>query len=184
MTGGRATSTAVARRLVRALCALGAVLPGCHGDSGGSERISVGDAQTFESYVQPYLEVRCASLDCHGAAGRPLRLYSELGLRREPALRTVPVADATDPLPITAAELEDNRFAMAAIAAGDRASAEHLVLRKPLALAAGGIAHEGGVHWQDTRDPGYLCLRGYLEGGPDEDVAAACASALDAATTP
>jgi hypothetical protein len=179
-----ATPRAITRAAVRALCALGALLSACQTDAGGRERIAAGDPQVFESYLQPYLEARCASLDCHGAAGRALRLYSELGLRREPTLRSRPVTDGAEPQPITPAELDDNQLALAAIAAGESTPDAQLALRKPLALAAGGIAHEGGVHWEDRRAPGYLCLRGYLVGDGQGDVANLCARALDAAMPP
>jgi hypothetical protein len=169
---------ATSARLLVALCAL---LAACQTGAGGREGLVAGDAEVFVSHVQPYLEVRCASLDCHGAAGRPLRLYSEIGLRREPALRSAPVARDREPTPLTAAEIADNRWALAATAAGERDPTAHLALRKPLAISAGGIAHEGGVHWRNQRDPGYLCLRGYLVGDVDEDVASACARALEGA---
>jgi hypothetical protein len=35
----------------------------------------------FTTYVQPVLANRCATLDCHGQIGRPLRLFSQFGLR-------------------------------------------------------------------------------------------------------
>jgi len=41
------------------------------------------DFQQFKEAVNPYLEVRCGSLDCHGQRGRPLRVYSGRGLRLE-----------------------------------------------------------------------------------------------------
>jgi hypothetical protein len=179
VTGPAATSPAHARTSARLFVSLCALLGACDTEASGRERLVAGDAEVFVSHVQPYLEARCASLDCHGAAGRPLRLYSELGLRREPALRSAPVANDREPTPVTAAELADNRWALAAIAAGERDPTAQLALRKPLAIAAGGIAHEGGVHWQNQRAPGYLCLRGYLVGDVDEDVASVCARALE-----
>lgn len=39
------------------------------------------DPTTFRTNVNAVFERRCASLDCHGALGRGLRIYSENGLR-------------------------------------------------------------------------------------------------------
>jgi hypothetical protein len=95
------------------------------------------------------------------------------------SLRPTPVSESNEPVPITDAELADNRLALAAIGSATRSEASHLALLKPLALDAGGIAHEGGVHWMSQRDPGYRCLRAYLVGDV-EDAEGACARALDA----
>lgn len=152
---------------------------GCSVDPASPQAIEPGDAALYAAYVQPYLEVRCATLDCHGVAGRPLRLYSELGLRREAGLRDAPIQDDRDPTPITTQELDDNRLAIAGIVAGTTDPASTLLLMKPLARGAGGMEHVGGAHWETRRDRGYRCLQGYLAGDLSEDVALACARALD-----
>lgn len=156
----------------------------CDVDPGAPQTITAGDAALYASHVQPYLEARCATLDCHGDAGRSLRLYSELGLRRDAALRTLPIGESRDPTPITDTELEDNRLAFAAIALATSKPAAHLALLKPLAISQGGIKHEGRLHWQTTEDPGYRCLRGYLVGDLAGDVATACAEAVAATSAP
>ena len=35
----------------------------------------------YVDYVSPVLEKRCGTLDCHGQLGRPLKFYSQNGLR-------------------------------------------------------------------------------------------------------
>jgi hypothetical protein len=156
----------------------------CGVDPGSPNTITAGDAALYATHVQPYLEARCATLDCHGAGGRALRLYSELGLRRDPTLRATPVSEGHDPTPITDQELEDNRLAFAAIGSATSTPASHLALLKPLAVSQGGMKHKGPVHWQTTADPGYRCLRGYLVGDLTDDIPTVCAAALDATSAP
>src|SRR5206468_7723502 len=53
-------------------------------DSPDSKRVTkiiAPDQLAFETFVSPFLERKCATLDCHGQVGRPLRLYSGRGLR-------------------------------------------------------------------------------------------------------
>lgn len=151
----------------------------CSGPSEPTQHVRPGDPELYASYVQPYVEVGCATLDCHGDPGHPLRLYSELGLRKAGGLRTAPISETHDPVALTDAELEDNRLSFAAIALATDTPAEHLALLKPLAVGAGGIAHEGPVLWTSTGAPGYRCLRAYLVAGDDGDAASQCAEALD-----
>lgn len=104
--------------------------------------------------LQPWLEARCATLDCHGDPGRPLRLFSETGLRAPGVTRDAP---------LTAGELEDNAWSLFGV---DDAPAErHLAVTKPLARSAGGVHHVGGDLWTTTDDPAHRCLVGWLEKG-------------------
>ena len=158
------------------LCMLGA----CATQDASTVRIETGDPTAFAQHVQPYLQTACATLDCHGDPGRPLRLYAELGLRNDDALRSQPIAEHADPMPLTGAELDANLHSLGAVGLGARAPREQLALRKPLAAAAGGIHHVGGVHWSTREDPGYLCLRQFLLGDTTAELGDACARALDA----
>lgn len=160
------------------------LIAACSVEPGTPQTIAAGDATLYATHVQPYVEARCATLDCHGDGGRALRLYSELGLRRDRTLRILPVSEGRDPTQITDAELDDNRLAFAAIALASSTAPTHLALLKPLALSEGGIKHEGRVHWQTTEDPGYRCLRGYLVADLADDIPAACAEALAATVSP
>jgi hypothetical protein len=75
--------------LAIAIAALGAVslAPGCSGVPSTSDRIIVEGppAGIFingpTGGVDAVFERRCGSLDCHGQYGRPLRIYSQYGLR-------------------------------------------------------------------------------------------------------
>lgn len=119
-----------------------------------------GTLADFATYVQPVLQGSCATLDCHGNAGRPLRLYAKNGLRAGVALRT---KDATD----------DEMLAnMASIAGIDPVAAkveDNLLLLKPLSVAAGGIHHKGGDLWDDQSDNVYRCLHAWLRSGASDD---------------
>jgi hypothetical protein len=153
---------------------------GCAANTQTTDHVMPRDAETFDKYVQPYLQDSCATLDCHGAPGRALRLYSELGLRADANLRATPIATHHEPKPLTPRESEANRVAFASVALATHGSGAELALRKPLAAAAGGIHHQGGVHWKTRTDPGYLCLRGWLIGDIGQDLPSVCAQALEA----
>jgi len=109
--------------------------------------------------VQSFVGPGCASLDCHGDPGRPLRLYALYGLRASRDLRG---------LPITMEELDRNLAAFSA-QPPDR------LLGKPLALDAGGMKHVGGDRWASPDSPEYLCMQAWLEGGSDPEACAAAA---------
>ena len=152
----------------------------CTNTSPSTDKIVPRDVSVLETHVQPYLDLACASMDCHGADGRPLRLYSELGRRAQSSLRPQSISNAHDPLPLTAQELQANCDAFAALDAASSKATQPLALLKPLAGSAGGMHHVGGVHWSSKSDPGYLCLRGFLLGDIREDVGSMCAMATAA----
>ena len=129
------------------------------------------DVDVYVRDVYPYMAARCGTLDCHGMAGRPLRIYSELSLRASADLRGKP---------ITMAEQVANVHSVEGVDPG-AAPDDSMVLRKPLAKALGGIDHKGLELWPDCTAPGYLCLRGWLAGQPDS---AACAAAYDPVKIP
>jgi hypothetical protein len=131
------------------------VLGACQ-DTAGSVTLAPGDPAVYAASVQPILEARCGTLDCHGDEGRALRLYSETGLRATDVLRD---------RPLTAAELDANRASIVAL------PAEELV-DKPL---VGRLAHEGGDLWLTDDANQVVCVRGWRLG---EDASAACAAAL------
>jgi len=163
----RTTAKIAAVSLVFAVSAI----TGCSNTEQGQIPITLGDPDDYAALVQPYVGLRCGSLDCHGDSGRPLRLYAEYGLRMRAELRDEPVA---------AAEIADNVAAFAGISAGSEpaGSPGSLALHKGLAVAAGGFAHAGGDIWDSVDEPGYVCLRGWLDGqSGDPAVADACASA-------
>lgn len=105
--------------------------------------------------VHAVLEARCGTLDCHGDAGRALRLYAETGLR---------AADELRGQPITTAELAANVRSIAALD-------DDLLLGKPL---AGELHHVGGDIWLEPDEAQIECFASWLAGTLD---AAACAEA-------
>ncbi|MDH5673193.1 MAG: hypothetical protein OEZ06_13640 [Myxococcales bacterium] len=135
------------------------------------------DADHYASHVQPYVALACASLDCHGDGGRPLRLYSELGLRLHHGLRPRAQGDTVEAEPLVAEELRRNVAAFRSLEPAHHAGDERLVLSKPLSRKAGGAAHVGGDLFATSDAPGHRCLQGWLSAesaGPD-----ACAEALE-----
>lgn len=169
------------RPMLGALGALfGVALLACDGPTAPSQRITTGDAEYYASYVQPYLEAGCATLDCHGDPGHPLRLYAELGLRKDDALRATSIAANHEPTALTSEELRDNQLSLAGLTLANHGPGQHLALLKPLALSEGGIAHEGPTLWSSRQEPGFVCLRAYLVDEPSDQPERACAEALDA----
>lgn len=126
------------------------------------------DDDRYAQDVQPYVGVACATLDCHGDPGRPLRLYAELGLRAGDALRPRALSEAVEAEPLSAQELADNVLAFRAIAAAHRNGDEELALSKPLARSAGGAEHVGGDIFDSTEAPGHRCLQAWIAGEPDD----------------
>ncbi len=129
------------------------------------------DRASFDA-PSAYMERHCGSLDCHGQPGRPLRVYSQFGMRLSDD-------DMPGGRPRTDDELTANYVAtislepeiMTQVAEQHGAEPERLMLiRKPL----GTERHKGGQIFSDQSDPGYLCLTSWLRGSVDKD---ACASA-------
>jgi hypothetical protein len=161
---------------MRAVLAL-AVLAGACGGVGADRDLPLVelDVEVYAREVHPILEARCATLDCHGVADRPLRLYAETGLRARDDLRG---------LAIDSAELWAN---VRAIQAVDPESdpAESLFVRKPLEPAAGGLAHEGGTMFARREEPQLACLLAWVTGTSDQpDAAGACALAAEEVALP
>lgn len=127
------------------------------------------DGVVYVDHVHPVVRFSCASLDCHGVEGRPLRIYAEDGLRLRPELRGQPL----DP-----GEVTWNVAAFGGLDPEATAVERSLVLLKPLATSAGGVAHEGEDVWADTDDPAYVCLHAWLSGtGAQSDATTACDTA-------
>jgi hypothetical protein len=141
------------------------------------------DSKSFiDNKVSVFMERRCGSLDCHGHIGRPLRIYSEWGLRLASA------ADGTrNKLPTTADEQLENYRAVVGLEPenlskcfdkgatnGDFSTFQ--LLKKPLSIEGGGIRHKGGpVLSANVNDKGWLCLFNWACGqgiNPDDCTAA------------
>lgn len=136
------------------------------GGTNGTDTVSVADSlAAYTADVHPILERRCSTLDCHGDAGRPLRLFAETGLR---------AADSLRGQPITMDELAANVRSLLAVDP-EEPPLQSMLLSKPL---AGGIDHGGGDIWIRADEPQPACFVGWLMGkSADPTVAAACRTA-------
>jgi hypothetical protein len=125
--------------------------------------------------VSPVFERRCATLDCHGQVGRPLRIYSGLGLRLPNDAGNAPGTSATTPDEIAAnyrAVIGLEPEEMSRVVALEDPPRTLLILAKPLMLQA----HKGGPALAPTGDPGETCITSWLVGGGVDK--AACAAAV------
>ncbi|HTE56684.1 MAG TPA: hypothetical protein VK698_37785 [Kofleriaceae bacterium] len=148
------------RRLLAGLAAALALgSAACAYDDPGMVPLDQLDQQAFTRDVQPIFEARCATLDCHGVEGRPLRLYAETGLRLRDDLRDLPMTDEEVIANVRSAEGVDP---------GARPDL-NLILRKPLAEAAGGVQHEGGDLWLSRDEPQAACVVAWLAGQSELD---------------
>ena len=165
MTLSRLRSAAIA--LAALFLATGCPTP--QGESGVLEL----DVGQYEAYVHPVFEGSCATLDCHGDEGRPLRLYSETGLRIRDDLRA-PVGRPT--IPITPEELAGNVQAIRAVDVERPIPETRFLVLKPLSNVEDGIHHYGGRIWTGTDDPAYRCVLSWLYHALDTDACAAAAA--------
>jgi hypothetical protein len=135
-------------------------------------------AQFIEGGVSEFLEKRCGAMDCHGQVGRPLRIYSQNGLRFDEGPN-----GARDLSPTTADErlenyrstigLEPEELARSVATQGEYVN--HMLFLKPLGIEKNGVRHKGGpVLSPSDSDPGWVCLRSWVAGEVDR---ARCADA-------
>ena len=129
-------------------------------------------ASFIDNKVSLFMEVRCGGLDCHGQAGRPLRIYGQTGLRlraREDGMR--------DNSPTTDEErtenyrsvigLEHEAMAECFESKGEKIATFQL-LKKPLDIENDGIRHKGGPVLRPSQsDPGWQCLYGWVSDNVD-----------------
>jgi hypothetical protein len=136
---------------------------------------------TYASYadagVDDFLGRRCASLDCHGQDGRPLRIYSASALRMHDGGPDLFPGGA----PLAEPEREANYQAviglepdlLARVAAKQASPYDLLLVRKPRDLR-----HKGGtVIAPGGLDDGERCLTRWAAGSPPQG---ACARAANA----
>jgi hypothetical protein len=125
--------------------------------------------------VSAVLERRCGTLDCHGHASRPLRIYGQYGLRRyepegSPNVENYPEYYSGGKEPTTLAELQDNYRSVLALEPelsgqvfSKKAAPEVLtIVRKARLLEK----HKGGLLW-NKGDSGDICMTNWLTGNTD-----------------
>ena len=134
-------------------------------DSTHISQIAYPDRTEYKTSVSPFMEKKCGALDCHGQIGRPLRIYSQFGLRKTAA------GGVRDTGPTTDAELTDNYFATDGLEPEDISDSllsngafnDFLLLKKPLDISGGGVRHKGGPVLRGG-DPGFDCLYSWISG--------------------
>lgn len=122
----------------------------------GSGTLAEPDGEQFASEVYPVLLRDCGMSQCHGAEARFFRVFGPGRAR---------LSSETDPLETVLGPEVLESYQRARAMLEDRSHPERsLLLRKPLARAAGGASHEGADHYGrdvygSRRDPGYVVLR-------------------------
>lgn len=120
------------------------------------------DYRAYQQNVDPYLQRRCGTLDCHGQPGRAYRLYGFSGFR----LYNEDAGLVSGQQPTTEAEITANYQAtvalepeeMSRVVARQGQEPEKLILlRKALRLER----HKGG-RAMEIDDPGYRCVTAWL----------------------
>ena len=159
-------------RFVLVFAAALAALVSCSLSTDGGEAGTLPDARSFiDNGVSTFMERRCGSLDCHGQEGRPLRIYSDWGLRL--AARDDGTRDASA---TTAAEQLQNYYAVAGLEPENLSRCftngsydTFQLMLKPLGVEGRGIRHKGGPVLRATEnDPGWQCLYGWASNKIDK----------------
>ena len=130
-------------------------LAACAVEEPPPEPLASGDLAVFASESQPVLDRRCADPSCHARDDRPFAIYSPGRRRADPSRLFMQE-------PLTADELAANARVFAAFAPGEPTVDDCLILRKPLAIAAGGAGHLGGELFAGRDDADYQGLRAFL----------------------
>jgi hypothetical protein len=134
-------------------------LTACAEELGAPEALPDVDAEAFAVEVYPILLRDCAMSQCHGA---PERFFRVVGPGR------VRLSEHTGPLePATAAEVRLS-LTRARSMLERSASERPLLLRKPLALDAGGATHEGSDRYGrnvylSRSDPSYVAIERWAD---------------------
>jgi len=120
------------------------------------------DFPTYRDFVDPYLQRRCGTLDCHGQPGRAYRLYGFTGFR----LYNLDAGLVSGQQPTTPEEIVANYQAAIALEPEEMSRLmatqgtdpnKLLLLRKALRLER----HKGGPAMSEN-DVGYRCVVGWL----------------------
>ncbi|MEZ4404006.1 MAG: hypothetical protein R3B06_28550 [Kofleriaceae bacterium] len=161
----RAPHAAVRRGGLAALVAVGAAALGAVACDYPAGQVDVppGDPTVFRDQVYPVLLRDCAFSGCHGNPDRFFTVYGPARTRLDPTTDM----DA----PVTAEELAETYTRARSMLISPSGIKRSPLLRKPLAVAAGGAGHRGTDPWgaapyASKSDPSYQVLVGWaLAGG-------------------
>lgn len=140
-------------------------------DSGATSPLALPDKDQFITQgVGVFMEKRCGSLDCHGQIGRPLRIFSSNGLRKNDGPN-----GARDTSGTTAEEQSANYYSVVGLEpeqisvsrVSEGVYDDFLLLKKPLSLEGGGVRHKGGPVLRST-DSGFDCLISWISGAANK----------------
>ena len=142
--------------------ALLAALVGCHGDRGWSGDVPSADAASFQATAYPVLMRDCAFTECHGAPQRFLQVFGPGRTRLDPQTKT------DEPPTLDELQVSYERTLSVLALEGAFGIEDSRLLRKPLAISAGGVGHEGvDVYgrnvFPDKFSPGYVALLHWAE---------------------
>jgi hypothetical protein len=148
----------------RALVASLALVAGC-GAPDGDVAVPEADAEAFAEVAYPILLANCAFPVCHGAPDRPFRVVGPGRTRLSP--------DSAPEDPATAEELALSYARARSMLVGPDGVRRAPLLRKPLAIAAGGAGHEGDDPWGQAifgtkKDPRFVALFRWATAGGGE----------------
>jgi hypothetical protein len=144
-------------------------------DSGAIAPLALPDKDQFITQgVSTFMEKRCGALDCHGQIGRPLRIYSSSGLRKNDGpnggrdTSGTSVEEMTDNY-YSVVGLEPEAISIARVTADtpEGTYTDFLLLKKPLGIEGNGVRHKGGPVLRST-DSGFECLIRWIEGAADK----------------
>jgi hypothetical protein len=152
------------RRLHALSCCLALACLSACGVDPAPLRVASPDLNRFANEAYPVLLRDCGFPACHGASARFFRVYGPGRSRFMPAMN----ADPGDPATIDEINQSYDRTRSMIDA---RNPVRSLLLRKPLASAAGGAGHKGedllGRNvYATTNEPGYQALRAWVLGLP------------------
>lgn len=151
---------------VTAAGALGFGNSACSVDNGIAELALPDKDQFITQNVSLFMEKRCGALDCHGQIGRPLRIFSQNGLRKNDGpkgARDVTVTTMEERVAnyYSVVGLEPEEISNSRVSEG--AFDDFLLLKKPLGIDQGGVRHKGGSVLRST-DSGFDCLALWIAG--------------------
>lgn len=134
-------------------------LAGC-GEDVPELQVATPDLMTFETEVYPVLLRDCGFHECHSSHERFFQVF---GPGRDRLSEATQPIDPVDPEEVSFTY--DRARSMINVAAPEKS----LLLRKPLAVDAGGMGHEAvDVHgrdvYADDKQPGYVVLHAWVTG--------------------